>query len=74
MNPNSRFTARRLMFAARRKLLAILKDAVWRAHTDPWPKAEGILREISDREDRDLYAEAYYTAREMAHQAHRSQR
>jgi len=64
MNPRSRHYARRAMFAARRRLLAILKDAVWKDH----------VGELDYDHRDDLAPEAYYAAREMAHWARKAMR
>jgi hypothetical protein len=74
MNPRSRHYARRMMFAARRKVLALLKDAVFSAHVETREARMGIMAEVTAREESDLSAEAYYAAREMAHFAHLAQR
>jgi len=63
-----------MMFKARRRLLPLLKDAVWFAHVRQQDDEHELLKEVNERETRDLAAEAYYTAREMAHWAHEATR
>ena len=67
MNPRSRHYARRAMFAARRRLLGVLKEAVWQANYAP------LYADHYDNRD-DTDHRAYYYAREMAHWGRRALR
>jgi|GEM_PF-1894492 len=69
----SRHYALRMMWAARRRLLEVLKLEVWKAHTEP-PTPSPLLAGFRDEEARDASSEAYYHAREMAHWAHKGTR
>ena len=72
-NPKSRHYALRQMYAARRRLLEVMKREVWRAHTET-PTDSAILTICRSEEARDASCEAYYLAREMAHWAFRGSR
>lgn len=74
MNTRSRFYARRMMFAERRQLLGLLKEAVWGAYVDRGPNPDGRVRSFVAREAADANAEVYYVARSMAHWANMATR
>lgn len=74
MNPRSRHTARRLMFACRRAMLAAHRSAVENGATERDEGADPRLRAFAAQVAGEEVGHVYYLAREMAHHAHRAMR